>query len=140
MPQVDIVVQRNVAERWSDIEHEVDRVVARACHGEFTTADIKRLIEKGYAFAGYVHDGTDVKLVVVWEMVHYPAFTAVNVCCLGGRDLAGSWAQFGEVAKEVWRAQGATAVECSVSPAMAKVLQRAGFEAEPVYTIMRGEI
>lgn len=138
--QVDIVIQRNVAERWGDIEPEVARVVKKACHGEFTAADIKRLIEKGRVYAAYAHEGPDVKMVCVWEMIYYPELTTVNICCLGGRDVAGCWARYGETMRNIWRAQGATQVECSVSRAMARLLQQANFIAKPVYTVMRGEL
>lgn len=138
--QVDLVIQHNVDERWADIEPEVQRVVAKACHGEFTAEDVRELIEKGRFYAAYSHKGSDVKMVCVWEMVYYPTLTAVNICCLGGRDIAGSWARYGDTMRHIWRAQGAKAVECSVSRAMARLLQQAGFIAKPIYTVMRGEI
>lgn len=138
--QVDIVVRRNVAERWGAIEPEIRRVVTKACHDEFTVEDVRELIEKGHIFAAYAHEGDDVKMVCVWEMIYYPKLTVVNICCLGGRDVAGSWARYGETMRNIWRSQGAKAVECSVSRAMARLLQQAGFIAKPIYTVMRGEI
>ena len=138
--QIDLVISKNVAERWGFLEPEVLRVTQKACHGEYTADDARRLIELGLMYGAYAHEGGRVLMVCLWEMVFYPQFTSVNVACLGGRDVAGCWKRYGETMRAIWKAQGATAVECSCSKAMARLLEKSGFIAKPTYIVMRGEL
>lgn len=134
------IVSRSCMNRWPFIEAEVQRVVKKAVHGEFTAGDVKKRIEEGKAFAVYVLDGDEVLIVCVWELIFYPRLTAVNIMCLGGRDVKGLWHEFEDTMRKVWKSMGATAVECSVSPAMSRLLQKSGFIASPLYVNMRGDL
>lgn len=140
MHVLQAITKTNFEERWPLVAHEVERVVQKAVHGEFTTEDVADLVKKGSAFAAFVRDGQDVLIVCVWEMIYYPRMTAANIMCLGGKDVKGMWAEFGKAMKVTWKLMGASSVECSVSPAMAKVLRRANFITRPLYIQMRGEL
>lgn len=138
---VEIITYKNFWERWKYIKPLVQRVVDRAAHGEFTTDQIGERIEKGYCFAAYAREEGEeqASVVLVWELACYPSMTAVNIVCLGGKDIVRNWARYGEMMKTIWRSQGATYVEGSVSPAMARLVQRVHL-MDPVYVCLRGRI
>lgn len=126
-------------EEFEKIRSEVERVTHGATHGEFTTDDLKKFIAERSAFAGYVaEDDGEITVCFVWEMVFYPRKTGVNVMALAGKKFYRSCAHYLKFMEEVWRMQGATFVECSSTPAMARFLSRAGF-AE-VYRLSRKEL
>ena len=129
---------------WQEFEvirHEVQRVVERACHGEFTTADVEAMIQGGTAFAGYVgDDASAVHMAGVWELLHYPRMLVVNVMAMGGSGFKVLWPEFGPVLKSVWRKQGAAAWQCEASPAMTKLLQKSGTGIEAVYITSREKL
>lgn len=81
---------------------------------------------------------TDVKLVMLVEVVPYPQFKAMNILAVGGRDLDNAY-------REIWpnfcgwaRMNGAKAIEGWVGPGMRKITSRMGFK--PVYVHMRYDL
>lgn len=135
-------VSRAQMERFDVLRPMIDKVVAKACHGEFSSDDVKRYIRSGKAFGGYVLDDNGKLIIgIVWEMVYYlSGMTCVNVMCVGGSKSKEMWGQFGLLLKDLWKKQGATHVECYTSPAMAKLISRIGFDANPIYVFSRGKL
>lgn len=116
------------AEEYEFIRQEVDRVILHAAHGEFTGDDLKAMIAAGRAYAAFITtDEGLIELAWVWEMVFYPRKTVVNVMAMAGRRFKECCVVYFELVKDLWRAQGATAVTSYTSPAMARLLARAGF-------------
>lgn len=124
--EIHFITDKNV-EDFEIIRSEVERVVKQAARGEFDCDDLKRLIADGGAFASYITNGDEVQLAWVWEMVFYPQKTVVNLIALAGSRFKECCGFFYDYMKRVWRSQGATAVTCYTSPAMARFLARAGF-------------
>lgn len=136
--KVKLITKANHWE-FEKVKPLIRRVVTGAAHGEFSLDDLQYLIQDGRAFAGFVaeEDGTPV-VAYVWEMIFYPRTTAVNVIALGGKDFYRCCDWYWPFMQEVWRRQGATVVECSSTPAMARFLQKAGFHE--VYRVSRKEL
>ncbi len=133
------LIESSNVEDFERIRADVDRVTRGAAHGEFTTDDLKKFIADKTAFAGYVmEDSGEITVCFVWEMVFYPRKTGVNIMALAGRKFYRSCEHYLRFMEKVWRMQGATFVECSSTPAMARFLSRAGF-AE-VYRLSRKEL
>lgn len=130
------IYKRN-PEDFELIRNEVERVVTRACHGEFTADDVKRLIADGKAYAVYVINDGKVEIACVWELIYYPHLQCVNVMALGGSHVREQWAENGSTLKELWRKQGAKAWQCEASKAMTRLLQRSGTGLKPVYITSR---
>lgn len=127
MYRMHFISERNV-EEFERIRSEIDRVTDGAARGEFTTDDLKTLIARGTAYAGYLTtDDGAVKLAWVWEMVFYPRKTKANLIAMAGSGFRECCEHWYEYMKDVWRSQGAVAVTCYTSPAMARFLSRAGF-------------
>lgn len=121
-------ITANKVEEFEIVRHEVDRVIVKATHGEFISDDLKLMISKGRAYAAYITDGQgQIELVWVWEMVFYPRKIVVNVMAMAGRRFKECCQSYFELMKDVWRAQGATAVTSYTSSAMARLLGRVGF-------------
>ena len=127
MYEMHLITSDN-SEEFEFIRHEVDRVIERAAHGEFNSDDLKSMIAAGRAYAGFIttEEGL-IELVWVWEMVFYPQKTVVNVMAMAGRHFKECCLDYFDWMKDVWRAQGATAVTSYTNRAMARFLSRAGF-------------
>lgn len=136
-----LLVSKKQPELLEELRGCLERVVAKAVHGEFTVEDVLERIARGQAFGAFVkgEDG-EVFIVCVWELVYYPQMTAVNVMCLGGAKTKSSWAAYGPILKKLWKEQGASVMECMTSPAMARLLRRAGVNVKPIYVLSRGDI
>lgn len=121
------LIDRSNVENFELVRDQLDRVQS-AANGEFTTEDLKTLIEQGRAWSAYfTTDAGAVKLVCVWEMVFYPRRTKINLIAMAGSGFRECCEQWYEFVKNIWRSQGATSVTCYTSPAMARFLSRAGF-------------
>lgn len=102
-------------------------VVERACKGEFTVEDLRQLNLKGNAITALVEDRSP-QLAMVFEFIHYPQMTAVNIIALGGPGLKDSAIAFWDTFKAWCKEAGASCIEASCSPALARLLKRYGFE------------
>lgn len=120
---------------WAQSVPHLERCL-EGMHGECTVEDLYTAALKGEMYVIVVkNDETelpDVKLVLMLQLVYYPQYTALNVVALGGKDLRHSIKKhWGDV--QGWaRICGVTQIECSVAPAMERVLSAAGFERKYV--------
>ena len=111
-------------------------------HGEMEIDDIYTRALKGEMYIIAVKNDTleipDVKLVLVLELVYYPRFTAMNVVAIGGKDLKNMISAFWQHVCGWARICGVKKIECSVPPAMERILKDIGFEQH--YIQMRQEL
>ena len=124
---------------WVQTEAVLRPVVEEAMHGEMTTQDIYDRIISGQMYCIVIQDGSGelpkVALAIVMEIVVYPRLTALNITALGGRQLNLLKSRFwGHLCSWAYM-NGVRCIQAMVSPAMARVISRYGFE--PVYTVMR---
>lgn len=122
---------------WPKLEPEFDRVVDKAVHDEFSTANIRELVENDAAQLAAVVDGNgDILLAIAFEFRSYPSGKfAVNVFATGGRDLINVMRETFPEFQDWCREFGADWIECSVSDGMERMHLRSGFET--VYKQMR---
>jgi len=117
---------------WTQCVPLIDKVVTRAIYGEFTTEDIYNAAISGqmYVFICKKDGGEypDVKFVIVMELVKYPRLSALNVVAIGGSQLSPFFNKFWEKLCGWAYINGIRAIEALVSPAMARVVTRFGFE------------
>lgn len=130
MRRVVILSEKNY-EDFELVRPFFERVVNEACHGEFNTDDLKKMLIRGYAWGAYVLEDEKPVIAWMWEMVFFPQKTTANVMALGGMNLAMAWDKYGEMMCDLWRSQGADAVTCYSNRAMARILGRYGFK--PIY-------
>mgnify|MGYP000238068780 CR=1 FL=1 len=117
---------------WAQCVPLIDKVVAKAIYGEFTTDDIYNSATQGqmFVFICKKDEGEypDVKFVIVMEHVQYPKLDALNVVAIGGSQLNPFFGKFWEKLCGWAYMNGIRAIEALVSPAMARVITRFGFE------------
>lgn len=116
----------------------LEPVVKEAARGEFTVPDLRRLCEQGRAICMLVSDGAGPMFALVFEVVHYPSQSAVNLMALGGERFAEGEAVYGSVFREWCRQAGASVIEASCSPAMARMLRKFGFDV--AYQVVRSQV
>lgn len=116
---------------WAQCVPHLEKCVA-TMHGELTVEDIYTRALQGQMYVLVAkNDDTEVpevKLVLVMELVYYPQYTTMNVVAMGGKDLR-------HLIKLFWpdvcgwaRICGVKKIECSVAPAMERILLSTGFE------------
>jgi hypothetical protein len=117
---------------WAQCIPLVDRVVTKAIYGEFTTDDIYNAAIQGqmYVFICKKDEGEypDVMFVIIMELVNYPRLAALNVVVIGGSHLNPLFKKFWEKLCGWAYINGIRAIEALVSPAMARIISRFGFE------------
>jgi len=116
---------------WAQCIPLLDRVIAKAMHGELTTNDIYDRATQGqmYIFVCKRDEGEfpDVKFVIVLELVNYPQLAAFNVVAMGGSHLHPFFEKFwGKLCGWAYMS-GIRAIEALVSPAMARIISKFGF-------------
>jgi len=121
---------------WGQCVPLLDECIKRAMHGEMLVEDLYTRALKGEVFTIVVkNDETEVptvKLVIVLELVTYPRFTAMNVVALGGKDLKNLIQKHWKDVCSWARICGVKQIECSVHPAMERILTPEGFEKKYV--------
>lgn len=124
---------------WGQIAVVLERCVAEAMHGEMTLEDIYNNIRLGrmYALIAKNDEGDlpDVALALILEVKAYPQFSVLNIAALGGRELNLLYSRFWKHVCSWAFMNGVRTMEASVSPAMARVLRRYGFNK--VYETVR---
>ena len=127
---------------WGQCTPLLQRCREKAMHGEMLVEDLYTRALKGEVFVIVAkNDDTEVptvKLVIVMELVYYPRFTAMNVVALGGKELKTMIQMFWKDVCGWAKICGVKKVECSVHPAMEKILTSAGFERH--YVLLRQDL
>ncbi len=138
MFSIEVIRGSNVNERWDVVGPLVDKCVKKAVHGEYTSADIRELLEHERMTALLVSEDGQPIFVCVFEFLFYPRKTVVNICAVGGRKILECLNYYRKYLLEYWNSAGATEVQAEVSPAMERLLRPAGFRE--VYRTVRMEI
>ena len=116
---------------WAQCVPLLDRVIAKAMHGELTTDDIYNSATQGqmYVFICKKDEGEypDVMFVIVMELVNYPRLAAMNIVAIGGSHLSPLFKKFWERLCGWAYMNGIRAIEALVSPAMARIISKFGF-------------
>jgi len=127
---------------WAQAAVHIQRCVDEAMHGEMTIDDIYARALRGELFVIIAkNDSTEVpevRLAIVLELVTYPRFHAMNVVALGGKNLRHMIKLFWKDVCGWAKICGVRKIECSVAPAMERILQPAGFER--TYIVMRQDL
>jgi hypothetical protein len=89
--------------------------------------DIERLALAGKVVVCIVEDVEGVRVAGAIEFKHYPQMLALNIMALAGRDFVDIAADMLAPLCAVARTAGASAIEASCSPAMARLLAAYGF-------------
>lgn len=126
---------------WAQCIPHLERCVD-AINGEFTVDDLYSRALRGEIFLIIAKNDTpevpEVRLVIALELVQYPQFNAMNVLALGGKNLRSLIRLFWKDVCGWAKICGVKHIECSVAPAMEKILQPAGFERK--YILMRQDL
>ena len=116
---------------WAQCVPHLQKCV-EGMHGEVTVEDIYTRALQGQMYVLIAkNDSTevpDVKLTLVMELVYYPQYTTMNVVAMGGKDLRHLIKQFWPDVCGWARICGVKKIECSVAPAMERILLSNGFE------------
>lgn len=116
---------------WPQTSMVLQRCVDDAMHGEMTMQDIYEGVKAGrmYALVAKNDDGElpDVALALILETQAYPQFTVLNIAALGGRELDLLKSRFWKHVCSWAFMNGVRTMQASVSPAMARILKRYGF-------------
>jgi len=120
---------------WAQCVPHLEKCVD-SMHGEATVEDLYAACLRGEMYTIIAkNDDTelpDVKLVIVLQLVYYPRYAAMNVVALGGKDLRHSMKKHWADVQGWARICGVKQIECSVAPAMERILSAAGFERKYV--------
>jgi len=127
---------------WAQCVPHLQRCIDEAMHGELTVDDLYTRAMKGEMYVIAVRNDEpeipDVRLVLVLELVYYPRFTALNVVALGGQDLRHMIKRHWKHVQGWARICGVKKIECSVAPAMERILSAVGFKSN--YIQMRQDL
>ncbi|WP_050466363.1 hypothetical protein [Herbaspirillum chlorophenolicum] len=116
------------AAEFPRVRHLFERVTNEAAKGEFTVQDLERLAGEGRIIVGVALLANTPVLAVALEFIHYPQYTVMNVVALAGEQLPAVMQAFWPALREYAREAGATHIQASCSPAMARLLAKYGFE------------
>lgn len=127
---------------WGATKPLLERVVKEAMHGELDVEDIYRKTVAGEFFIFvFKYDGgitPSVKLALVLEVIKYPKLTTMNVVALGGEQLSVFHKKFWGMLTGWAYMNSIRVFECSVAPAMQRVIERFGFKK--TYAHMRYDL
>lgn len=136
---------RNKAEadqRFDEVAPLFQRCVDHATHGEYDVAALRALVERERIVIIGIHDeGKPAHFALAVEFVVYPSGKTVgNVMALGGCRLMDAYRDYFPGFVRFLKMAGATQIECSVSPAMARMHQRFSRNWKEVYRCLRFDI
>lgn len=124
---------------WPQVTKLLQPVVDDAMHGEMTVEDFHTAINEGrqWLLIAKKDDGElpEVGFFLIMETIAYPQFTVLSIAALGGRELKLYESKFWKHVCSWAYMNGVRVMQAQVSPAMARIAKRYGFE--PVYTTIR---
>ena len=123
---------------WDAIEPYIDRVVGKACHGEFTTEQVRQLVESGGISIGIAARHCKIVMVVAAEEIVYPNSRAVNILAMSGQGMDAFMKTVLPAFARWSRQAGFDWIEYSVSAGMERMHQRYG--AKTIYRNMRYDL
>jgi hypothetical protein len=128
MIEVSMVPAQYVDQCWSKIEGYIEKA-AEYTYGRFTASNIYDLVVDGDYQLWVAFNGSDIKGVVVTNVVTYPQRKLLCMQFCGGEDLI-NWkdpmlALLRRFAKDV----GCDGIESTARPGWAKIFQNDGFAA-----------
>lgn len=132
---VEFVKPDDIRVVWPDIAPLYERSISHSAHGEFTLDDLFNLAIEGRVAVGIVRQNSEIILSLMVEDRVYPHALAINVFALAGRNLDGFMTNIFPLFCDWCRQKGVDWIECSVSPAMARIHSRYGFR--PIYQTLR---
>lgn len=132
---VEFVKPDDIRVVWPDIAPLYERSISHSAHGEFTLDDLFNLAIEGRVAVGIVRQNSEIILSLMVEDRVYPHALAINVFALAGRNLDGFMTNIFPLFCDWCRQNGVDWIECSVSPAMARIHSRYGFR--PIYQTLR---
>lgn len=128
-----------VAKRWGEVAPLFEKTVDKACHGEFSAADLYAMALAGDVAIGVATDEAGaVFMALALEEVCYPRLRAVNVLAMGGKRLDVFMKRFLLPFRMFCREQGIDRITCLVSPGMERMHRRYGFET--VYRMLSMDV
>lgn len=124
---------------WPQAAQVLERCVDDAMHGEMSLNDIYEGVKAGRLICLVAKNDEgelpEVALALVMETLAYPQFTVLNIVALGGRELELLKSKFWKHVCSWAFMCGVRHLQASVSPAMARILKRYGFNQ--VYATLR---
>jgi hypothetical protein len=124
---------------WPQVTKLLQPVVDGAMRGEMTINDFHTAINEGRQYLLIAkRDGgelPEVGFCLVMETIAYPQFTVLSIAALGGRELKLYESKFWKHVCSWAYMNGVRTMQAQVSPAMARIASRYGFE--PVYATIR---
>ena len=116
---------------WPQVAAVLQRCVDDAMDGEMTMQDIYEAVCAGrmYALIAKNDEGEvpDVALALILELQAYPQFPVLHIAALGGRELDLLQSRFWKHVCSWAFMNGVRTMQACVSPAMARILKRYGF-------------
>jgi hypothetical protein len=114
-------------QKWDAVAELLAPSVENAAHGEFTLSDIRAAAEKGSVTIALCTLNGDPQMAFAVEFKHYPRYMNLNIIALGGTMMDEFMRAYFETLKEWARGAGATEIQASCRPAMARMLERYGY-------------
>ena len=134
-----ITTSEQLDQYWPQMAYWLEPCVEKAMHGEMTLSDIYNAVKTGSMAAIIAkcdtHGSHDVAFVLILEGKPYPKLHCINVVAIGGHQMDLLKSKFWQHVCSWAFMSGASNLEASVSPAVARIIKRYGFT--PVYTTMR---
>jgi len=117
---------------WPQVVKLLQPVVDNAMHGEMTIEDFHTQINGGgmYLLIAKNDDGEvpEVGFFLIMETIAYPQFEVLSIAALGGRELKLYESKFWKHVCSWAYMNGVRTMQAEVSPAMARIAGRYGFE------------
>lgn len=131
---VQLVTPQLIELFWPTIRPLFKRCVEKAMKGELDVDDIKGAALAGQLVIMVFTDSTvglgTVDLAIAIEPVAYPKLPGINIVAMGGTGFGLIQAKYWTYFKGWAMMNGATMIEASVSPAMARILRKYGYVEE----------
>lgn len=140
---VFFIRNKEEADRYFDeVAPLFERCVKHAVHGEYDVPALRRMVENERIVIVAMYDeGKPAHFAFAIEFVLYPTGkTIANVLALGGARLMDAYKEYFPGFVRYLKMAGASQIECSVSPAMARMHQRFSKEWKETYRVLRYDI
>lgn len=119
-----------------------EKCVRHAVHGEYDVPALRRMVENGrIVIIGLREEDKPAHFAFAVEFILYPTGkTVANVMALGGARLMDAYREIFPGFVRYLKAAGASQIECSVSPAMARMHLRFSKNWKETYRVLRYDI
>ncbi|CAM5200371.1 hypothetical protein CDEF62S_03353 [Castellaniella defragrans] len=130
--------KESIAAKFQDVRAFFEGMTRTAMQGEFNVDNLRKMALDGHILIGIIREDDAPVMGLALEFLTFPNYRVMNIIALAGTGLAAAMRDVWPLLTEFARQSGASRIQVSCHPGMARLLSRYGFKE--TYRVVRADL